>query len=442
MSVADKLIRGRGHPAAMVEPMDALRALGFLEGLAIMAVGGILMRHGGHMFAARILGVNLLFFGSVPVVVAVPGFLGVPEAPRVETVAWILRTFALATIVMFFVSYPRPTLSSGRRWFLAGIAATPFVVVAGTFLARDAVLLPDGRPAVALQRIVHEMLLAGQVLAFLIMVPQWIRAGAGAFRAQLRYAMLPIVVFGLNDMAPVVHAAATRWDETLGPRGVVLPLAAVILLGIIAVAATSLLRMLRERAPRGDDAFVLLWILAMVPASFLQLSAPPLHEDRLFLHFVVDGIVWLGFFYGVARNQVLDIDLRLKWTVRQSTVAAAFVAVLFVASEAAQTVLSQEAGTLVGLLAAGALVFALAPLQRVAERVSDRAFPNVDATATYLNYRKLEIYKVALENMWRDGVIQENEAATLAALRRELGVSEEEHALLERDVRLRRASTG
>ena len=69
--------------------------------------------------------------------------------------------------------------------------------------------------------------------------------------------------------------------------------------------------------------------------------------------------------YGILRTQLFDIDLRVRWTIKQSTVAAVFVAVFYLVSEGVDRFLSSELGNLFGLFASALVVFFLAPLQRV-----------------------------------------------------------------------------
>ena len=57
--------------------------------------------------------------------------------------------------------------------------------------------------------------------------------------------------------------------------------------------------------------------------------------------------------YGILRTQLFDIDLRIRWTIKQSTIAGIFVALMFFISEAASTFLSAELGNLAGLLEVG-----------------------------------------------------------------------------------------
>lgn len=144
-------------------------------------------------------------------------------------------------------------------------------------------------------------------------------------------------------------------------------------------------------------------------------------------------LVLLG--YGILRTQLFDIDVKLKWTIRKGTVAGAFVAVFFIASQVAENVLQLQFGTVFGAIAAGLLLFALAPLQRLAERVANMALPSVAATSEYLTFRKFEVYKESLETLLRDGVITPKEQDLLANLRAKLGIADADARTLEAEVR-------
>ncbi len=129
--------------------------------------------------------------------------------------------------------------------------------------------------------------------------------------------------------------------------------------------------------------------------------------------------------YGIASAHLFDIDLRLKWTLERGTVAAVFVAVFFVVSEGTATFLSDRLGSLLGLLATGALVFALAPLQRASERLAGAAMPAVVDTPEYRTFRKEQIYGEALAEALRDGAVTPVERAILDRLRATLELDEE-----------------
>jgi hypothetical protein len=95
--------------------------------------------------------------------------------------------------------------------------------------------------------------------------------------------------------------------------------------------------------------------------------------------------------YGILRTQLFDIDLRIRWTIKQSTLAAAVVAIMYLLSEGATQFLSSELGEISGLLAAALVIFFLAPLQRFAERVASVAMPNTRNTPEYAIFRLLQV---------------------------------------------------
>jgi len=145
------------------------------------------------------------------------------------------------------------------------------------------------------------------------------------------------------------------------------------------------------------------------------------------------------FSYALLRAQLFDIDIKLKWTVRRGTVAAAFVGVFFVVSEGAQTFLSAQMGPVAGLLAAGGLVFAIAPLQRAADSLADRAMPGVVDNAEYRLVRKYEVYRAAVDSALVEGDISPKERGMLATFASELGLTPKEMHDVEREARAARA---
>jgi hypothetical protein len=144
--------------------------------------------------------------------------------------------------------------------------------------------------------------------------------------------------------------------------------------------------------------------------------------------------------YGILRTQLFDIDLRIRWTIRQSTIASVFVAVMFVVSEGASQFLSDELGAVSGLLAAGVLMFFLAPLQRFAERVATSAMPNTKNTPEYAVFRKMQVYESALAEAQNEDGISDRERALLNRLRDSLGISEADANAIELELQARRSN--
>jgi hypothetical protein len=137
--------------------------------------------------------------------------------------------------------------------------------------------------------------------------------------------------------------------------------------------------------------------------------------------------------YGMLRTQLFDVDLRIKRTLKRSTVAASFLAAFFLVSELAATYLSDLFGTLLGIAGASGLVFFLAPIQRMAERVSDAAMPGTQATPEYEAYRKLQVYEAAVQAAVEEGGISAHHRRILDSLVQSLGIDLGAAAQLERD---------
>jgi hypothetical protein len=138
--------------------------------------------------------------------------------------------------------------------------------------------------------------------------------------------------------------------------------------------------------------------------------------------------------YGILRTQLFDIDLRIRWTIKQSTVAAAFVAIFYLVSEGADRFLSSELGNILGLIASAAVVFFLAPLQRFAERVASTAMPNTENTPEYAAFRKMQVYEAAVAEARLEGGISNKERALLIRLRDSLGIAESDAEAIEREL--------
>lgn len=104
-------------------------------------------------------------------------------------------------------------------------------------------------------------------------------------------------------------------------------------------------------------------------------------------------------------------------------------------SEGAQSLFAARFGPVLGLAAAGALVFTIAPLQRVADAIADRAMPRVQDTPEYRASRGRAIYQATLESALRDGIVTDKERDMLATLQEELGVTPTDARAMEREAR-------
>ena len=79
------------------------------------------------------------------------------------------------------------------------------------------------------------------------------------------------------------------------------------------------------------------------------------------------------------------------------------------------------------------MIFFLAPLQRIADRVSQAVMPNTADTPEYAAYKKLQVYEAALAEALPGG-ISGKERALLNHLRDSLGIATADADALERDL--------
>ncbi|MEJ2516155.1 MAG: hypothetical protein P8102_13185 [Gammaproteobacteria bacterium] len=114
-------------------------------------------------------------------------------------------------------------------------------------------------------------------------------------------------------------------------------------------------------------------------ASFWMISTNTFGEE-FDLYWIVKVVYALGTLlavpliaYGILKARLFDIDLKLRWTIKQSTLAGLIISIIFFISEGASTLLSEELGNVAGLAAAAVVIFFLTPLQRFAERIAATA---------------------------------------------------------------------
>lgn len=122
--------------------------------------------------------------------------------------------------------------------------------------------------------------------------------------------------------------------------------------------------------------------------------------------------------YGILRHDLAGLDAKVEWSISKTTVAGVFVAVFFVVSEGAQVLFAGFAqNELLGIVAAGALLFALAPIQKLADRIAETAVPTQGpGSADTAEVR----YRTAVEVALADSEITRDEERRLAELADEI----------------------
>jgi hypothetical protein len=345
-----------------------------------------------------------------------------------QAVLWIVAAVALAAFALAplgrRLARPRALVLAGPLLFLAASVALA-VVDREDAAARAGWLAGDG--AMLAMMVVNGLAVATLLAALL----HWAAASVSdpSSRGPLALLSAGLAVY------PVFLAggAFTSLHEGVAPagyEGAAAPLAfAVNLLHAalpVAIAATWLVATRTgpaTRAPRN----VALLVFGVMAANGLIGLLPG------------DFYGWLGIArtlgvaivaYAILRHQLFGLDVKVKWTIKSGTIAAVFVAVIFAASEGAQRLFG-AGNEWLGIAAGAMLVFALAPLQRFAEKVSDKAMPGVKPVVRMDAAEKEYAYEQAALLAWRDGSVSRDERALLDGLRARLGLDAETAMRLE-----------
>jgi hypothetical protein len=173
-----------------------------------------------------------------------------------------------------------------------------------------------------------------------------------------------------------------------------------------------------------------LWSFYLVNGIIALVDAPL--ATAATVQFLADVVATLGtatlLGYAILRTQVFDVDVRLRWTVSRGTLVAIFLGVFFVVAQIAQGYLQQTQGYVVAGVATGALLLAIRPLERLADRVANAAVPGA---ARLSRDDRSRVYLEAAREAWADGSISRDERAMLDRTRTALGITADEALRLE-----------
>lgn len=177
-----------------------------------------------------------------------------------------------------------------------------------------------------------------------------------------------------------------------------------------------------------DIGFVLMAVLiTVVPPTWA-------HYHWMYLMFPATYLVYYPLVgWGILQHQLFDIELKLKRGIERSLVLGVIAAAFFVGAEALENVLSVDS-FLLGIVPAALATAAIRPLHRVAQRMADRLMPGVEPTPAYLDDRREEVYRNAVEAALQDGAVSERERAIMMRLRESLGVDAPTAERIEREV--------
>lgn len=327
---------------------------------------------------------------------------------RVARLAW---TIIATSIVVLMVTFPHRLGASDRRLFiLPGVLAAVLVAGAAQAFAARGV---DENSIYGFTGNVADT----AVLSYVALLALRLR------REQEHEAQAQIGLTATGFALYYVYFPAFGLIRALGTPDAALPtffvlarFAATLLVGLLFLYATV------GPAPRIARNTSLVLIAVATTGAMMAAFAP---EWSVAGPVRIVMVLLIG--YAIVRYRLLGIDVKLRFAISKSTIAAVFIAIFFIASEAAQQFFGDrfESGYL-GILAAGALVFAIAPLSRVADRLAEKAVPlagPVVAVVAAGSAGKEEAYRAALRVALRDKRLSRDEEIGLAHLSDELGLT-------------------
>jgi hypothetical protein len=173
---------------------------------------------------------------------------------------------------------------------------------------------------------------------------------------------------------------------------------------------------------------LLQWLAAISDgAAQAQYDSLALASGLIFVPLVeIVGCILL--MYAILRYQLLGVELFLRRVTRATTFALSIGFVFVVVSNSVEQLFQVKflAGVPLDFLIAGFLsALLMYPIQKGAERVANRLFPN-NAAPDHLSARRMEIYEAQLRYALLDGLLKEKELTMLHALRDSLGLRADE----------------
>lgn len=346
----------------------------------------------------------------------------------------LLRLVLFLTLICFAIVYPDIRIG---RWQKRGLA---IVALTTTGLAALALLTPLERYDTLVRDLVRPYMAATYVLGLTLLATRWLRSRGGDYRNQVAWGLVVFIFWCFHDgLGLVGYGLIFRHEWALGLvfaslwtifAGLVWVLGILLAVGLIAYSV--------KRFVAGDTGRDIRYIALLAPyliaITTLQVFDPGyVSQGPGSIHVAIDYLIVVFVVYGVLRFNIIEIDLKVKWALGKSTLAAVFLGVFFIVANVGQALFTEELGWASGGVAAGLLFLAINPLHRWAQGVADTTMPMVTDTAEYRLVRKREVYRTAVQGALADAHITEKERDMLAALADQLGLSAGDARTLERE---------
>ncbi len=344
-------------------------------------------------------------------------------------VSMYLLMAAPVTIVHLMAVYPRRRTWLGRSpWGPPALTLATLGIWVVYAWVHDVTAIPFETASLEGGRIGLGVLLATTAVAAFVFARDFQRAKPGLARRGLA---IVTVAFALVPAYWAAAGFASFWPILTGSGGPSLGMPAMVPMALV----VGILARCAFRQPRDPDRRLARLALAWIGLAAASAWVPDWDGSG---GLGIDALWTLMFpillTFAVLRHRVIDVDLHAKWTVERSTVVAVFIIIYLVVGRITDPFLTDRFGPTGGVVLLAAILLAIIPAQRLAERFAERVMPGVVRTPAYRETQRLAIYRAAVESSGPPGARSPDDVRMLASLRATLALTDVDHAAMDRAV--------
>ncbi len=398
---------------------DALlgNSVSILGGLALVALGAFVLTVRPRLPPNVAFALFSFGFGGTFVVVGAGRLAHVDGSIASELVQTLFMVTWVGGLLGMAFLFPRRFMFS--QWPLMLIAGLSWAVL---LVVSFPVLVDSGAGESFLFRL-RALVSSSALFAFLVLLT--LRYRSAEDTKERRQFAIMTAALGLSiGIIATYGITGAEVDSVLYPMGPFVGLAWVRFVLMLGVVALWLVAMWGSdgNVARNVALFLLAVMLVGLIHSALRGSFPVSGLSRILMVLLLT--------YAVLRHQLLGVDVRVRWGVSKSVLAGLFVAVFFLVAELTKWYFEDRLDalpapldpTVLGIIAAALLLFAVSPLQRMADRFAERAVPHTEPGPGVSAERREESYKRVLKRFLADGEVSHEEERALAELAGDLGI--------------------
>lgn len=353
-------------------------------------------------------------------------------------------------LIAFVSYYPRPRGPLARhRWVQLGLVL--FVLAAEALYLYDhslfgtisrgecSELASAGRYCYSSYGplfLLNALVVPAMGFAALAFAREYTKLPAGTARYSLFLVMAGFVLTALFDGTSAILRLVDQFQTGLAfpwfPWGWTLALLQPLTIVPALMAVREVIRRRAETGDARDHALNNGFRIAVLLPVLSALVLPFLSAGAVYQGGVLGGIIG-GFWrlslpvlatYALLRYHLFDIDVKVRFVIRSSSLAFAFTIFFFGISELVEYLLQTSQGQSISLVAAGIMTLVLKPVEdRIGERWANRVLPHAKPVKDLTRTQKVQVFREQMELALQDGTLSDKEREMLVKLQDRLGIT-------------------